>query len=152
MNRHGKKKKKRKLHKLYPTRASTFASSHECAPQHMLYYPVLKALYQPAKPTACLHFTHNRFYSVAEFVMTLTWFIRCLPFTFSLSWRGFVTFFFSDIFLNPHIDPSQNSENKFLWQGDKQLKYCPDSKKRKPSWSLSFCFPALGSVPWSEAF
>lgn len=52
--------------------------------------------------------TQTDSYSAVEFVMTLAWFVRMSSFHFfPLSQRGFVTFSFSDIFLNPHIDPRQ---------------------------------------------
>ena len=76
------------------------------------------------------------------------------PFHFSVLTER-ICYFFSYIFLNPpRIDSSptkKEEENKFHWQGDNQLKYCPDSRKESQSWSLYFCFPALGSVPGREA-
>lgn len=135
-----------KLHKLHRQQASTFfLVSWVCFSTCC----IKSTQCQTTKPSACLHFRHN--YSVVEFVMTLAWFIRCHSFTFPLSQRGFVPFFCSDIFLNPDIDPRQESENKFLWQVDKQLKYCLDSKKGNPVWVSPFCFLALNSVLLSEA-
>lgn len=84
--------------------------SLECVSQHA----VLKENYAklPAPQHASTSHTTD-FYSVVEFVMTLTLSIGHLPFTFPLLQRGFVAFFVIS-FLNPHIDQSQKSENKVL--------------------------------------